>query len=57
VSFGHLPQLWKNEESERVDDDRVGHREKADGSRSEHQRGHGDERVRRVDIAAETETT
>src|SRR2546430_12548716 len=51
--FPYTTLFRSNKERERVDDDRVGHRKKADGARSEHQRGHGDERVRRVNIAAQ----
>ena len=40
---------------DRVDHDRVGDREEADRAGAEHQRGHGDERVRGVQVAAEQE--
>ena len=49
------PQPGQEDERDRVRHDRVGDREEADRARAEHQRGHGDERVGGVEVAAEQE--
>ena len=47
------PQPRQDHEDERVHDDRVGQREEPGRADAEHERGDGDERVRRVEVAAE----
>ena len=49
------PQPGQEDERDRERHDRVGDREEADRARAEHQRGHGDERVGGVEVAAEQE--
>src|ERR1700761_4131653 len=49
------PQPGQEDERDRVRHDRVGDREEADRTRAEHQRGHGDERIGGVEVAAEQE--
>jgi hypothetical protein len=49
------PHAWQDDEGERIDEDRVGQREEALGADAEDERRDGDERVRRVEVAAEQE--
>ncbi len=49
------PQPRKHQEQQRIDDDRVGHREERDGAGAEGQRRHGDEGVGGIEIAADQE--
>ena len=57
VTVADRPQPRHEDEDDRVEDDRVGHREEArDGARREHRRRHRDEGVRRVEVAARAGT-
>src|SRR5207245_3633908 len=51
----HVPKARHHHEYERVLDDGVGQREEAERALPEYERGHGDESVRGVEIAAEQE--
>jgi hypothetical protein len=56
VAVRDRPQPWHEHEDDRIDDDRVRHREEAaDRAGREHRRGHGHERVGGVEVAAEQE--
>ncbi len=56
VAVADRPQPRHEDEDDRVEDDRVGHREEAGhGSRREHRRRHRDEGVRRVEVTAQQE--
>ena len=55
VPVADRPQPGQEQEDDRVDDDRVRHREEADRAAGVQRRGHRDERVRRVDVAADEE--
>ena len=56
VAVADRPQPRHEDEDDRVQDDRVGHREEArDGSGREHRRRHRDEGVRRVEVTAQQE--
>src|SRR5271154_1401383 len=48
-----LPQPRKEDEQDRVDQDCVGNGKERDGAGAEGQRRNGDERVRRVNVAAD----
>ena len=49
------PEPRQEQEDQRVDHDRVGHGEEADGAAGVQQRGHRDEGVGRVEVAADQE--
>ena len=55
VHPGDRPQPGQEDERDGEGHDRVRDREESDRSRAEHQGGHGDERVGRVEVAAEQE--
>ena len=55
VAPADRPQTREDHERHGIDERRVGHREKRDRSRSERQRRHGDERIGRIDVAADQE--
>ena len=55
VHVADRPQPDQHEEDDRVDDDRVRHGEEPDGAGAEDQGRNGDERVGRVEVAAEQE--
>jgi hypothetical protein len=55
VPVRHRPQPRRHEEHHRVDDDRVRDGEEAERADAEQQRGHGDERVRGVEVTADEE--
>ncbi len=55
VAVADRPEPDSHEEDHRVDHDGVRHREEAEGSRAIDERGHGDERVRGVEVAADQE--
>ena len=56
MAVADRPQPRHEDEDDRVEDDRVGHREEAaDRAEREHRRRHRDERVGRVEVAAEQE--
>src|SRR6202790_4466178 len=51
----HIPQAAKEQENERVDDDRIRYREKSDGTGAERERRNGNESVGGIDIATDQE--
>ena len=55
VHPGDRPEPGQEDEDDRVDQDRVRHRVEPDGPGAEDQRGHRDERVGGVEVAAEQE--
>ena len=55
VLVADVPEPRKHQEQDRIDQNRVGHREERDGAGSERKRRNGDERVGRVDVAADQE--
>ena len=55
VLVRHRPQPRRDDERHREDQDRVRDREEAERADREHQPGHGDERVRGVEVTAEQE--
>jgi hypothetical protein len=55
VLVADVPKAWKHQEQDRIDDDRVGNREKRDGAGPEGERRNGNERVGGVEVAADQE--
>src|SRR6266487_3677932 len=55
VPVRHRPEAHQDQERHRIDDDRVRDGEEAERAAAEQQRGHGDERVRGVQVTADEE--
>ena len=55
VLVADMPEPRKHQEQDRIDHDRVRHREEGDGAGAEGERRHGDEGVGRVKVAADQE--
>ena len=55
VLVADIPEPREHQEQDRIDQDRVGHREERDGAGAEGERRNGDEGVGRIDVAADQE--
>ena len=55
VLVADVPEPRKHEEQDRIDDDRIGHREEGDRAGAERERRHGDEGVGGIEVAADQE--